>query len=171
MSNNPVQIFIRFVLFVLLQVLILNNFQIMGAINPKAYVLFILALPYNQSRSLKLILAFAIGLTIDIFENSGGIHASASVFLAFILPFLYRIISSQGGLDLSQINISTVEKSKYFIYIAVGVFLHHLWLFFMEAFSFNNVAWVLKETTISSIATFFIILIIALLSNRKPDRI
>ena len=170
MSNNPIRIFIWFVLLVLLQVLVLNNFQIMGAINPKAYVLFILVLPLKQNKALRLILAFAMGLTIDIFENSGGIHASASLLLAFILPVLHRVISTQGGIDLNKITISTIERSKFLIYITVGVFVHHLWLFMLEAFSFANFSWILRETVISSFFTIVIILIIEFLTNRKPDK-
>lgn len=171
MSNNIVLTISRFIFLVLLQVLVLNNFQIMGAINPKVYILFLFLLPVSTSGSLRLLLAFALGLTIDTFENSGGIHTSATVLLAFIMPILHRLISTSGGVGLNQISISTLGPQKFLIYISLGVIIHHLWLFILEAFSFRNISWVMYEAIISSIATITIIYIVELLSNKKRDRI
>lgn len=63
---------IRFVLLVLAQVLILNNIQFLGYINPYIYILFIFSLPYRTPQWLILSLAFILGLTIDIFSKTWG---------------------------------------------------------------------------------------------------
>lgn len=164
-------IIFRFILFAMLQVLVLNNFQISGAINPKIYLLFIFTLPPNMNKALKLVLAFLMGLTIDVFENSGGIHASASVLLTFILPLLYRTMTTSGGVELTKINMHSVGQQKFMTYVTLGTLIHHTWLFSLEAFSFNNYMWVIKEILLSSVATILIIYIAEMLTRKKPDRI
>ena len=68
----------RFIILVLVQVLVLNNIQFLGYINPYIYILFILSLPVRTPRWASLLLAFVLGLTIDIFANTPGMHASAA---------------------------------------------------------------------------------------------
>ena len=72
-----------FILLVLVQVLVLNNIQFLGYIDPYLYILFILVLPVQMPRWFLLILAFALGITIDIFSNTLGMQAFATVFIAF----------------------------------------------------------------------------------------
>lgn len=72
---------IMFVSLVLVQVLILNNIQFSGFVNPYVYVLFILLLPFTIPGYLLLGLSFLMGISIDIFSNTLGLHAAASVFL------------------------------------------------------------------------------------------
>ena len=77
-----------FLVSVLVQVLIMNNMQFSRFVNPYFYVLFILLLPINFPRYLLLILGFVLGITIDVFSNTPGIHASSAVFMAFLRPYV-----------------------------------------------------------------------------------
>ena len=169
MRNSPVQIALVFIGLVLLQVLVLNNFQIFGYINPKVYILFVLTLPNKMNNSILLLLAFAMGLTIDIFENSGGIHASATLLLAFVRPFLLRIVKSKSGADFQTLNLSRLGLQKFVAYAGLGTLIHHLWLFSLEAFSFQNPLLIIYETLVSGMFTLVLIIIIELLFNRKAD--
>jgi len=74
----------RFIFLVLFQVLVLNNIQFLGYINPYVYILFVLALPVQTPRWFTLFLAFCLGLTIDTFSNTMGMHAFAAVMVAFL---------------------------------------------------------------------------------------
>ncbi len=160
---------IRFLGLLALQVLVLNNFQIFGFLNPKVYILFILLLPQKTNKALTYILAFALGLAIDMFENSGGIHASATLFLAFIRPALFSLIASTGNSEIKELDIKNLGFKKFIIYISTATFLHHLWLFTLEAFSFRNYYLVLYETVISSVFSILLMLIIELLFNRETE--
>ncbi|MCT4623907.1 MAG: rod shape-determining protein MreD [Schleiferiaceae bacterium] len=167
--NRALRYILGFILIVLLQVLVLNNFQLFGYLNPKVYPLFILLLPAKTNRPLLLLIAFALGLTIDIFENSGGIHASATLFLAFIRPALIQLITNVGSNDVSRLNLTTLGIAKFLTYITPAVFIHHLWLFSLEAFTFRNYHLVLYETLISSAFSFLLMFILELLFNRKAE--
>ena len=158
---------IRFLALVVLQVLVLNNFQIFGFLNPKVYILFILLLPQKTNTALTYFLAFALGLTIDMFENTGGIHASATLFLAFVRPLLFRLIIGAGNSEIKSFDLKHLGIGKFLIYVSSATVLHHLWLFTLEAFTFKNYFLVIYETLISSVFSILLILIIELLFNRE----
>ena len=80
----------RFILLVLLQVLILSNINFLGFINPYLYVFFILLLPLNLDHWKVLIYSFLIGIVIDVFQDSGGINAAASLVAAYFRPNILK---------------------------------------------------------------------------------
>ena len=89
--NNLVFINIsRFVGLVLLQVIVCNNINFLGYINPNIYVLFILLYPVANNRLLFIFLSFLLGLSVDMFLDSGGTHAAASVTIAYIRPLFLK---------------------------------------------------------------------------------
>ena len=168
MSRN-IKYILSFIFLVLLQVLVLNNFHLFGFLNPKVSPLFILLLPPKTNRSLLLILAFTLGLSVDMFENSGGAHASATLFLAFIRPMLISLITGLGNNEISNLSLGNLGVPKFLNYVIPSVLIHHLWLFSLEAFTFSNYYLVLYETLISSTFSILLIFIIELLFNRKKD--
>ena len=86
---------IIFVVLVLIQVLFLNQVQFSGFVNPYIYILFIMLLPLKAPRYAILIGAFLLGLSVDIFSNTLGIHAFASVFIAYVRPVIIRVITNR----------------------------------------------------------------------------
>jgi len=85
---------VSFIVLVLVQVLVLNNIHFMGYINPYIYILFILLLPVRFSRHFTLILAFVLGLIIDAFSNTYGMHAFSTVLIAFLRPFAVNLFAN-----------------------------------------------------------------------------
>ena len=75
---------IRFILLFVLQIMIFSKINFMGYINPYPYLLFILLFPVWGSKNLLLVLSFLLGFSIDLFSNSGGVHAMASLFIALL---------------------------------------------------------------------------------------
>ncbi|MCS5551365.1 MAG: rod shape-determining protein MreD, partial [Gammaproteobacteria bacterium] len=107
--NKGFQHIVRFIILVAIQVLVLNNVQISGYLNPYVYILFIMLLPPKLPKALVLILAFVMGFTIDIFSDSYGIHTAASVLLAYIRPSILSLVSVKGGEDLEGISIKQLN--------------------------------------------------------------
>ncbi len=148
-----------FISLILVQVLILNQVQFNGFVNPYIYVLFILLLPLSTPRYLLLILAFLLGLVVDIFLNSLGIHAAASVFIAYIRPFIIRVISNREE-DRSDYPGMKQNSFGWFLsYISIMVFSHHLILFYLEVFSFSHFFVTLGRVIISSVFSIFVIVL------------
>ena len=168
MSNNQAAKILSFIVLILVQGLILNHINFLGYINPFLYVLFILTYPATNNRVLFLLVSFAMGFLVDIFSDSGGIHAAASVFLAYVRPPLLKF--SFGMLyDYQSIKFSQIDFGNFIIYTTIGVFFHHL-IVFTLAF-FNSDLWIeiLKTTVFSSIFSIVVILMIKILfsTNRK----
>ena len=156
----------RFITLVLVQVLILNHINFLGYINPYLYPLFILVFPLTGNKSLLIILSFILGLTIDIFSDSGGIHAAASVFIAWIRPVVLKY-SFGVSYQLNTLKISTAPLPKQIVYIISMVLFHHLVLFSMEIFNVNQILLVLKSTLFSGIFSVILAVCSILLFSRK----
>ncbi len=161
---------IGFIVLVLLQVLILNNVQFSGYINPMLYVLFLLLLPFDVSKSLLLILAFILGLAIDMFTNTMGMHAAASVFLGLMRPFILKFIEPRGGYEHEAFpSIKEFGLTWYLSYAGILVLLHHFALFFIEVFKFGEFLSTFYRVVLSTIFTLVLIVIsqYLLYGNRK----
>lgn len=156
MTNYGLHI-LRFVLLLLLQVFILNNIMLFGFINPYLYPLFIILLPLNLKPIPTLLLAFAIGLSLDFFEDTGGVHAFACVVIAYLRPLILRFAF---GINYDYQTLKFYEEGfkPRFIYISIMVFTHHLVLFSLEAFSFQHTLMVLKTTLYSGLFSLFLML-------------
>ncbi|MGV6827785.1 MAG: rod shape-determining protein MreD [Flavobacteriales bacterium] len=157
---------LRFVVLVIIQVMILNNINFLGYINPYLYILFILIFPFNGNQSLLIFLSFILGLSIDMFEDSGGIHAGASVFIAFIRPFILKY-SFGISYEYDAIKINQTDLKKSLVYFSIMILIHHLILFSLEIFNLNLLVLILKSTLFSGIFTFILILSTRLLFSKK----
>jgi len=161
-----------FILLILLQGLILNNVALFGYVNPYLYILFILFLPISTPKWLVLILGFFLGLSIDVFSSTLGLHTSATVFLAFCRPYVLKLIKPRDDYEFGALpNIYHLGLIWYLTYISILVFLHHFFLFFIEAFKFSQFFDTLFRTILSSIFTIITILIVQLFSYKSKTRI
>lgn len=150
----------RFVILVLVQVLILNNINFLGFINPYLYVFFILLLPLNLTHYKVIFFSFLIGLTIDLFEDSGGINAAASVLIGFLRPSFLRF-SFGISYEHQTVKFNQTPFAQRFTYISLLVVIHHLVLFSLEIFNLSYIILILKKTLFSSIFTILLILIVS----------
>jgi len=148
----------RFIILVLFQVLVLNNIQFLGYINPYIYILFILSLPYQTPRWLTLILGFGLGLTIDTFSNTMGMHAFAVVMVAFLRTGIIKLFTAIEEGNNPTPSFHTFGVSAYIKYVVAMVLIHHATLFFLEAFTFSNF-WIMSfKILLSSLLTILLIL-------------
>lgn len=157
---------IRFILLVLVQVLVLNNIQFLGYINPYLYILFILALPVQMPRWATLLLAFGLGLIIDTFSNTIGMHAFATVLMAFLRNGIIKLFTSIEEGNNPTPSFYTFGVSAYVKYMVVLVLIHHTTLFLLEAFSFTNFGITVAKIILSSFVTILMILGIQSLSKK-----
>ena len=158
----------NFIVLILLQVLILNNLQFSGYLNPFLYVLFIVTLPFQTPRWFLLILGFITGMTIDIFMNTLGIHAAATVFMSFLRPAILSSFSPRDGYEPGTRPVPVDYGFGWFFkYAALMVLAHHLFLFFVEAFSFSSFFAILWKSILSSLVSLAFIFIAMLFAGGK----
>lgn len=156
----------RFVLLLLLQVVICNHIDFLGYINPYIYIIFIFLFPVREDRLVLLFVSFLLGLTIDMFSDSGGVHAAAAVSLAYARPILLK--SAFGMLyEHQSIKFSSTDIGSLMTYISLGTIIHHTILFSLEIFNISNILLILKKTLFSSIFTIILSVLIIILFSRN----
>lgn len=161
-----VQNILRFIVLVLVQVYVLDNIQFLGYISPMIYVLFIFSLPARFNPVFTLLLAFALGLTIDMFNNTMGMHAFATVLMGFLRqPAIRMFVSLDDGVNPTP-SFRTFGVSSYVKYVILLVLIHHGALFLIESFSFLNLALLVPKILLSSVVTILLIFGIQSLGKR-----
>lgn len=151
---------VRFFTVILIQVLLLDNIELNGYLNPYFYVIFIILLPFEAPRWLLLVLAFLLGLSIDLFNGTPGMHAAATVFMAALRPFTLKNFSPRDGYEsgtFPRIHYYGIEWFAKYIFILVLA--HHFFLFFIEAFHFQDILFTLARIILSTLLTGFIIIL------------
>lgn len=149
---------VRFFLLILIQVFVLNNIRFLGFINPYIYILFIFLLPVKFPRWLSLILAFIIGIIIDAFSNTYGIHAFSAVLIAFLRnPVINIFTSIEEGANPVP-SFYTFGVAAFIKYIITLVIIHHTTFFFLEIFGFENIGQTLLKIILNAFVTIVIIL-------------
>lgn len=151
---------IRFFLLVLLQVLVFDNIELNGYLNPYIYILFIVLLPFETPRWLLLLLGFILGLSVDLFSMTPGLHAAASVLIAFIRPFVLQTFSPRDGYEPGTFpRVSYYGLVWFAKYTLIMVFVHHFLLFSLEVFRLSDIILILSKTILSAIISSFFIVI------------
>ena len=142
---------IYFVCFVLLQTLVINNIRLFGIITPFLYVYVILKFRIDMARSGVIVLSFLLGLIIDIFSNTPGIHAAACSLIGFIRnPLLEQFVDIRELPDRSIPSYRLFGLIKFVRFTLILVTLHHILLFSIESFSVYQ-PWIVFIRMISSI--------------------
>lgn len=158
----------RFAVLLLLQVLIVKNINLGRYFIFFPYVLFILLLPFHTNRTIVLLLAFIYGLTIDLFYDTQGMHASACVFMAFCRGFVLKLLAPREGYEESnKPTLSYMGLAWFTSYALSLIFLHHLLLFYLEVFSFSEFFRTFLRVICSTIATFVFVYMLQFLFYRS----
>ena len=168
--SNLIKNIIRFSLFILVQVFVLNQVPpLHHLVTPYIYFLFILWLPFKMGRRTVMILALALGFSLDCFTKTYGLHAASCVLIAYLRPFLINFLISQEGAEsnYNEPSVKSMGFTPYFTYIAILTLLHHSLLFFLEALQTGGYWYFILKTLLSSAISLLLILLTELLFVRK----
>ncbi len=150
-----------FLIYVLLQVVLMQNVVLFDVAFCFLYIGFLLLLPFEAGAVRLMILGLLMGLCVDIFYNSFGIHAAASVFIMYLRPHVVSVLAPRGGYETGMTPKLKIMGVEWFAaYSLILIFLHHLVLFFVEAGGFEMFFYTLIKVVASTIFTFVVILII-----------
>ena len=168
MNNVLVRNIVLFVVLVLFQAGVLNQVQLGGFINPYLYILFVILLPVGTPGWLVLMLSFGMGISIDMFSNSPGIHTSATVFAGFMRTFLLASLMPRETVEPTDIpNIRLFSTGWFLKYSLMMVVIHHVFLFLVEAFKFSSLHLILWRALLSIVFTMLLIFLSQFLFTRS----
>jgi rod shape-determining protein MreD len=165
-STLLVNIF-RFVFLLALQILVFNKMNFGGYVSAFPYILFIILYPVNGNKSNLLIASFFLGLTMDLFCNSGGVHATACVVLAYLRPTFFKF-SFGLSYEYQTIKLNDVLTPERFTFILLAVITHNIVMFLLESFEISFILDILIRTVLSTLFTVLICIILIYLI--KPNK-
>ena len=155
---------LRFGFYAGMQVLIVGQLSLFGLGWCFLYLGFVLFLPLRTPIALQLLLGFGIGLAMDISYDTGGLHAAAAVLLAYLRPWVLRMLTPSDGYDAQDtVNVHQMGWQWFMVYLLLLVGLHHLAYFFLELGSFQHPLITLGRVGMSILFTSTALLIIQLL--------
>ena len=154
---NNLKYILVIALLIFFQVAIFNNINIWGYANPYFYVIFVLLYPLNKNRYIFLIYAFILGLSIDFFENTGGVNAFATVFVAYIRFYVAKILTANNIQENDEVRLYNFNFLQWTIYLVSLIFLHHFLVDFMESFKINMAASIAFKATLGAAITLVLV--------------
>jgi len=159
MNRENINSALLFIGLILLQVIVLNNINFLGFINPFFYIWFVFLYPIKKDDASVLILSFLLGLIIDMFADSGGINAAATLLIAFIrIPVLQSVLGKRE-IDYAAMNIFKLPFPKLLGYVVILTTVHHFVVFGMEYFKWIKFGTIILNTVLTSIFTIILTLI------------
>jgi rod shape-determining protein MreD len=149
---------VRYIIVMILQVLLFDQLQLLGVCHPYIYILCLMMMPITLPHSADMIIGAVAGLVMDIFCNSLGIHTASCILLMFIRPYLLGgIVNDKDRLN-EQISLRTLGMEAMVKYVFILVFIHHLMVFILAAWSWSHIGFVLLETIVSGLITSALII-------------
>ena len=155
-----------FVLLLLLQVLLINNLQFLGVCHPYIYILCLLMMPITLPRWADMLIGAFVGLVVDIFCNSLGVHIAACVLLMYVRPYLIDAYVSDRERLIGDIDTQSIGVPDFIKYIVILVLLHHTMVFCLTAWSFSHFWFTLLEIVVSSAVSIVLIIGYDRMKNR-----
>jgi rod shape-determining protein MreD len=164
--NNVIRGICYFALLVMIQVLILNNIHFLRLVTPFLYLYFIVKMPVGFTSTRVTIFSFLLGLIIDIFSNTPGMHAAACTFAGFARPAIIKVLMGDELPDALSPSFKTFGYGGFLRYVLVLVVLHHLTLFIVESLTLFDPLFLLLRIVASVVATMLLICIVELFNDR-----
>jgi hypothetical protein len=175
--NVYIKNILRFCIIILLQVLILNKITLrwwnepagFPIFIPYVYPLFLLLLPFETPVWALLIIGFVLGTTVDTFMNTAGMHACATILIAYLRTnvlsaLLPRNLSEYDG---QQPSIKSMGWMPFLVYSLFLILLHHVVFFTIELWNLTNIGFLLLKVAAATITSMLFIIVYLLLFTKQ----
>lgn len=156
---------------VTMQVLIIQNINLTSYIILLPYVLVVIMLPFETNKMLVLFSSFFLGVCIDYFYDSSGLHAFACTLMGFSRFYVLKYVAPRDGYDAGvKPTVEDMGLAWFVSYAGTLILVHHLFLFYLEVFRFSEFFSTLFRVILSSIGTFGLIYLIQFLFFSRGKR-
>ena len=168
--NKVLKNSIRFVLFLLIQIIILNEIPPLHQyITPYLYFIFILWLPFGTNRLTLTILGFLLGYCLDLFTNTPGLHTAAGTLIGYIRPSILNLLLAQETSEeiTKEPSVGSMGWVPYFIYVMIIAFVHHFYLVLLEWLQFGSFTYFIGKVFSTTLMSTLLIFVVELVMNRR----
>jgi hypothetical protein len=112
-----------------------------------------------------------VGLLIDSFYNSAGVHALASVLMVYSRAFLLKLMLPASGYEATtQPTLSNLGWKRFSVFALILIGIHHTALFLSDAGSTMLFFVAMRKAVFSTLLTYAIVLVtqsVTLLVSKK----
>jgi rod shape-determining protein MreD len=168
--NNILKNSVRFVLFLLIQIIILNEVPPLHQfITPYLYFTFLLWLPFGTSRLSLTVVGFLLGYCLDVFTNTPGLHAAAATLIGYVRPSILNLLLAQETSEEvnKEPSVGSMGWGPFLIYITLLTFIHHFYLVLLEWLQFGNFTYFLGKVIATTLMSVLLIFLVELIMNRR----
>jgi hypothetical protein len=135
------------------------------------YVGFLFFIPLSMKMPLVLFISFTLGLFVDLFYDTPGIHSASCVAAMFLRPNMVDFLTPSGGYNKgTSLTIQAMGLRWFVVYVLVFCTVHHFFVFILEAFTFSYFWWTLLKIIFSTIFSSFMIVSFHFLLFNSPER-
>lgn len=156
-----------FVGLVLLQALVLNNVHIAGYATPFLYIYLILKFESDIPRNVLMLWGFFLGLAVDVFSDTPGMNAAATVLLAFVRPSFLRLFVPRDMVEGFVPAVRVMGIGSFLKYLVACVLVHHTLLLTVEFFSLAHLLTLLLRIVTSTLLTVACIMAVEGIRKKK----
>ena len=139
MAKTTVQFIILFVILVLVQV-IFSKIMLFNVATPIIFIYLLLRLPIGLSLNAVFTIAFFSGLSIDVFNDTQGMNALACLLIAAIrTKVFYAFVTHDDESSAIISSCKSIGTGTYLKYAGTLMLIYCFLIFFIQAFTFQNV--------------------------------
>jgi hypothetical protein len=168
-TKNLIDYILRFAFYLILQLVLFRYMVLFNVGFCFIYIAAILTLPKEINHVNIIILSFVLGLIVDAFYNTMGMHTAASTLIGYLRPFVAQlVIPQQAGFDEKKdFSIKSLNITTFAIYAILLIAIHHVLLFFLEMGSFSMFFTTLLKVIVSIVYTLAIIVIFQFFGKKQ----
>lgn len=169
--NLVLKYIFQLIFLIFCQVFVFQKIYLTPFCIPYFYSMIILTLPVFMNRYLVLIVAFLVGWIFDMFYYTGGIHAAALTFIAYLRYYWLKMIEPPERYDEHQLPVVAMTNRNWFLkYITPVIIIHHFLLFTLEAFEIRLIIDILIRTFLSSFIAIILVYLFHLIFFRPSKQ-
>ncbi len=178
--SKQITFLLNFILLMGVQAFVLNDIVVKSALViwgipvfvPMIYPLILLLLPLNTGVVRTMLIGFALGLVMDMFSNTPGMHAASTVLIAYLRPVLLTLFIQQQRKDWDDSipNLFKMGFQSFLIYTLISLTIHHFFFYFIQIWSLINIHIVFVKTLLSVLFSTLLIILIQVVFTRSELR-
>ena len=164
--NDIARSVFKWLIYVLLHIFVARHLVLFNYSFCFIYVGAILFLPVEINLTALLVISFFTGVTIDSFDNTLGLHASATLLIAYLRPIVIRYqLGQKLTEDRLQLSIRELGLPAFLSYAVLLISIHHIVLFLVEAGSVSLLPYTFLKIICSVLFTTVSVTLAQLLSR------
>ena len=132
------------------------------------YLWAIIKAPIETPPAYLILGGFVLGWLLDVFYNTHGMHAFATVLVAWLRPTFFNILTPANGYDeRSSISLEEMKWMWFYPYLTLMLFTHHFVLFQLEASESSLFGLSLLKAFLSTILGVLVFTLLELFNKGK----